>query len=292
MKLLWLSALTCHGNVHSFLNYKHLKKFLEDFEFIYHPVIQSEYSLEDIYTKDIYTKDISCDILMIDGTLQNKLDKFGVEFYDVLRSYAKKAKKILTIGTCATFGGVFLDECEDKQGFLYKNEEKKEEFEEFREKTISISGCPIHPDILVNTLYSIKNKYPLHYDEYNRAKEYFAYTIHNGCLRNEYFEYKVDSYEYGNIEGCLFYDHGCQGPFTHGSCNRILWNNTSSKTRSGSACFGCTEPSFPKENLFSTKKNMGIPENLPLGVPKRTYLTFAGMAKAFKIERFTQKIID
>ena len=286
MKLLWLSALTCHGNVHSFFNYQKLDQFLEDFEFIYHPTIDSDYSLEDIYTKDI-----PCDILMIDGTLQNELEKYGVEFYDVVRSYAKKSKKIITIGTCATFGGIF-DDSKDKQGFLYKGEKEVDEFKKFKNKTISVSGCPVHPDILVNTLYSIKKEYQLHYDEYNRPKEYYGYTIHNGCLRNEYFEYKVDDYEYGNIEGCLFYDHGCQAPYTRGSCNRILWNETSSKTRSGSACFGCTEPSFPKSNLFATKKNMGIPENLPVGVPKRAYLSFAGVAKAFKIDRFKQKIVD
>ncbi len=286
MKLLWLSALTCHGNVHSFFNYQKLDQFLEDFEFIYHPTIDSEYSLEDIYTKNI-----PCDILLLDGTLQNKLDKYGVSLYDVIRAYAKKVKKIVTIGTCATFGGIF-DDSEDKHGFLYKQENEYDEFAEFKEKTISVSGCPVHPDILVNTLYAIKKEYQLHYDEYHRPKEYYGFTIHNGCLRNEYFEYKIDEYEYGNIEGCLFYEHGCQAPFTHGSCNRILWNETSSKTRSGSACFGCTEPTFPRSNLFETKKNMGIPEYLPLGVPKRTYLTFAGMAKAFKIDRFKEKIID
>lgn len=287
MKLLWLSALTCHGNVHSFFNYKYLDKFLEDFEFIYHPSIDGKYTLYDIFFKDI-----ACDILLIDGTVDTTLNKFGTNLNDIIIKYAKKSKKIITVGTCATFGGMFLDGSENKQGFLYKKDEEKKEFLEFKEKTISVSGCPVQPDILANTLYAIKKEYELHYDEFLRPKEYFGYTIHNGCLRNEYFEYKVDDYEYGNVEGCLFYDYGCQGPYTHGSCNRILWNETSSKTRSGSACFGCTEPNFPKENLFSTKKNMGIPENLPLGVPKRTYLTFAGMAKAFKIERFKQKIID
>jgi hypothetical protein len=55
---------------------------------------------------------------------------------------------------------------------------------------------------------------------------------------------------------------------------------------------GCTEPTFPKANLFSTKKNMGIPQHLPLGVNKRAYLTLAGITKAFTIERLENKLME
>ncbi|MGK0255737.1 MAG: Ni,Fe-hydrogenase I small subunit, partial [Arcobacteraceae bacterium] len=140
--------------------------------------------------------------------------------------------------------------------------------------------------------YAIKNKIDLKLDEYLRPKEYFAYTIHNGCTRNEYFEYKVDDHNFGKKEGCMFYDHGCQAPFTHGSCNKILWNEVNSKTRAGQPCMGCTEPDFPKSNLYETKKNMGIPAQLPLGVDKRTYLTLAGITKAFTINRLEKDIFD
>jgi len=160
------------------------------------------------------------------------------------------------------------------------------------DKTISISGCPIHPEVLVNTLYSIKKSVTLKLDKYLRPKEFYAYTIHNGCTRNEYFEYKVDKHNFGELEGCMFYDHGCQAPFTHGSCNKILWNEVNSKTRAGVPCMGCTEPSFPRQNLFSTKKNMAIPEHLPVGVNKRVYLTLAGITKAFKIQRLEKKLFD
>ena len=90
----------------------------------------------------------------------------------------------------------------------------------------------------------------------------------------------------------MFYDHGCQAPFTHASCNKILWNEVNSKTRVGLPCFGCTEPTFPKANLFTTTKRMGVPENLPLGVGNRVYPTLAGVTKAFKIPRFDKKLLD
>ncbi len=286
MKLLWLSALSCYGNVHSFLNYKHLDNFLKDFEFIYHPSIESKYTL-----KDITSQDIDCDILLIEGTLEDDLLKGDKKISDIIFQYGEKAKKIITVGTCASFGGIFLNNDLNKYGLHYRNKTEHKRFTSLKDKTINISGCPVHPTILVSTLYSIKKNYTIKLDHYNRPKEFFAFTTHNGCLRNEYFEYKIDNHQFGNIEGCMFYDHGCQAPFTNSSCNKILWNETSSKTRSGSPCFGCTEPEFPKENLFETKKHMGIPQNLPLGVPKRAYLSLAGVAKTFKITRFETKLI-
>lgn len=42
-QVLWLSALTCNGNTHSFLNYPYMEQFFNDFEFIYHTTIDSQY---------------------------------------------------------------------------------------------------------------------------------------------------------------------------------------------------------------------------------------------------------
>ena len=286
MKVLWLSSLSCNGNVHSLMNYPHLERFLKDFEFIYHPTFEGEYTL-----RDIACNDISCDILIIDGTLADGFLKADVDIKELIMRYGSKAKKVVAVGTCASFGGIFLNDDESKYGLHFRSYESHGRYDELKKKSINLSGCPVHPEILVNTLYSIKKEYSLKLDKYLRPKEYFAYTVHNGCTRNEYFEYKIDNFSFGNLEGCLYYNHGCQGPYTGGSCNKLLWNETSSKTRAGHPCMGCTEPSFPKDNLFETKKNMGIPQHLPLGVPKRAYLTIAGVAKAFTIERLESKLI-
>lgn len=287
MKLLWLSSLSCYGNVHSLMNYPHIEKFLNDFEFIYHPSFEGNYSLNDVISKDL-----DCDILIIDGTLQDDLLKADVPIKDVIFKYGKKAKKIVAVGTCASFGGIFLNDEDSKYGLHFRTYEQHNRYEQLKEKTINISGCPVQPEVFVNTLYFIKKQYPIKLDKFLRPKEYYGYTIHNGCTRNEYFEYKVDSAGFGNLEGCLYYNYGCQAPYTNGSCNKLLWNETSSKTRVGHPCMGCTEPSFPKTNLFETKKNMGIPQTFPLDVSKRAYLTIAGVAKAFTIDRLNNKIME
>ena len=281
LKILWLSALSCNGNAHSFLNYPHLENFLDNFEFVYHPVIESNYTLDDVIKKDL-----ECDILLLEGAISPEFKKAGVPIINLIDKYAHKAKKIITIGTCATFGGIFAQSgYAYTTGLHFNNKNPTFLFKSLKSKTISISGCPIQPEILADTLYAVKNEIKLKLDNFLRPLEYFAYTIHNGCTRNEYFEYKIDNHHFGKKEGCMFYDHGCQAPYTNGSCNKTLWNGVNSKTRAGLPCFGCTSADFPKENLFKTKKNMGIPQELPLGIGKRTYLTLAGVTKAFKIKR-------
>ncbi len=285
-KILWLQGLSCNGNAHSFLNYPYLDQFLKDFEFVYHPIIDSRYTLSDVVQGDL-----EIDILLIEGSIAEDFQRAGKNIIDLIKHYAKKAQKIVTVGTCATFGGIFKESpYTNSSGFLYHEKEKIERFLEFEKRLISISGCPIHPDTLANTLYMIRDELDIKLDSYYRPKEFFAYTIHNGCTRNEYFEYKVDDHQFGKKEGCMFYDHGCQAPFTHGSCNKILWNEVNSKTRNGEPCHGCTEPTFPRSKLFETKKNMGIPQYLPLGVPKRAYLTLTGVTKAFKINRLEEDL--
>jgi len=286
MKLLWISSITCNGNAHSFINYANLEQFLKDFEFVYHPIIDSAYSLEDVISKEL-----ECDILLIEGAISPEFKKADEPIVNIINKYAHIAKKIVTVGTCATFGGIFKHSGYNyTTGLHFLEESATFLFSSFKDKTVSVSGCPIHPETLAQTLYAIKENLTLHLDEFNRPKEFFSYTVHNGCVRNEYFEYKIDNHQFGKKEGCMFYDHGCQAPFTRGSCNKILWNEINSKTRNGEPCHGCTEPDFPKTNFFKTKKNMGIPQFLPLSVSKRAYLTLAGVTKAFKIKRLEEDL--
>ena len=286
MKILWLSSISCNGNAHSFLNYPQIEQFMEDFEFVYHPILDSTYRLDEVIGGGL-----ECDILILEGAISPDFDKVNTPIFSLIRRYGKSAKRIVTVGSCASLGGIFRDgNYADTTGLHFDKRDEISIFEEFKSKTITVSGCPIHPTVLVDTLYSIKENLEIKLDEFLRPKEFFAYTVHNGCTRNEYFEYKVDNHQFGKKEGCMFYEHGCQATYTNGSCNKILWNEVNSKTRVGLPCMGCTEPTFPKSNLFETKKNMGIPQYLPLGIHKRAYLTLTGITKAFTIKRLEEDI--
>ena len=41
---------------------------------------------------------------------------------------------------------------------------------------------------------------------------------------------------------------------------------------------------------METKKNIGIPLDVPIGISKRAYLSLAGIAKTFKIDRLNKKL--
>jgi len=288
-KLLWLQSISCNGNTHSFLNHPELFSILAHFELIHHPLLESDYSLQDVINGGL-----PCDILILEGSfIEEGFLKAGVEVSATIERYAKKATHIITAGTCATFGGIFKQKEPDKiSGFAFDIEEKTVRYEAYASKLISLSGCPIHPRWLSFVLLMIANGKKVEIDRLHRPVELYGYTTHMGCTRNEYFEWKIDAKNFGLKEGCLFYEQGCQAPYTRGSCNKILWNDTSSKTRVGTPCFGCTESTFPQTSLFTTKTNMGIPAKMPLGVPRRAYLTLTGVTKSFKIKRFSERLLE
>lgn len=288
-RLLWLQAITCNGNMHSFLNHPDLFSILSHFEIVHHPALEGSYSLDDVIHDNV-----PCDVLILEGSfIENGFLKDGVEVATLIHKYAQKAKYIISAGTCATFGGIFKqNNPEEISGFCFDLEEKTSRYDMYASKLISLPGCPIHPRWLSYVLLMLANGKKIALDNLHRPVELYGYTVHTGCTRNEYFEWKIDSKNFGLKEGCLFYEQGCQGPYTRGSCNKILWNDTSSKTRVGTPCFGCTEPSFPQTALFKTKTNMGIPATMPLGIPRRAYLTLTGVAKTFKIKRFTERLME
>jgi len=289
VKLLWLSALGCNGSAHSLLNHPYLENFHQRFEWLYHSLLPSTYTLAEIAR---CPENIRCDVLLIEGTLEEGLQKGGASFADMVEHYGARAEVIVTVGTCSTFGGIFMQGAPGRHGLHYAGRIRHERFGTLEEKTLSLPGCPVQPEVLAGTLEMIAEGMEISRDCFRRPKAYYAYTVHNGCTRNEYFEYKIDDHHYGELEGCMFYDHGCQATYAHGSCNKILWNGVNSKTRVGQPCMGCTEPDFPIRDLWHTRKHMGIPARLPVGIPKRVYLSLAGVAKAFRIERFSKRLMD
>jgi hydrogenase small subunit len=288
-KLLWLQSISCNGNAHSFFNHPDFFSILSHFELIHHPFLETNFTLEDVFIKSV-----ECDILLLEGSFKKQgFKKYGVEVSEVIEHYARETKHIITTGTCATFGGVFKEaDPQNITGFAFDIEQKTLRYEAYAQKLISLPGCPIHPKWLSFVLLMLAKNKKILLDEMHRPQELYGITVHTGCIRNEYFEWKIDTKGWGLKEGCLFYENGCQAPYTRGSCNKILWNDISSKTIVGTPCFGCTEPTFPKTALFETKTNMGIPATMPLGVPRRAYLTATGIAKSFRIKRFEERVVD
>jgi len=289
-KVLWLQAITCNGNTHSFLsaNDNRMKLFLNSFDLIYHPSLTT-----DITITEIIKKRIEIDFLLVEGAITSDTHFFSTSGYsphELFNKLVKQTKYLIAVGSCASYGGIHakFEQNGDIRGI--KDSLDPENLYILKHPIVNLTGCPVNPEWIFQTLFSLKDFGKIILDEEGRPKELYYSLAHHGCTRNEYFEWKIEGH-FGEKEGCLFYDQGCRGPMTHSNCNKILWNDVNSKTRAGMPCIGCTEFDFPRENMLETKKNIGIPDEVPLGVTKRAYLSAAGVAKTFKIDRLHKKLI-
>jgi hydrogenase small subunit len=291
LTIVWFQAITCNGNTHSLLsaNASRLELFFDSFNLIYHPSLTIGKTLDDILTQNE-----KIDFLLIEGAISKNEKFFSISndsTFNLLNKLALKAKHIIAVGSCASNGGMHAKFTQNDDICGINDSIKEQTINKLEHSIINLTGCPVHPEWILQTLFTLKNYGKMQLDEQKRPKELYSTLAHHGCTRNEYFEWKVEG-SFGKKEGCLFYDQGCRGPMTHSSCNKILWNDISSKTRVGMPCIGCTESDFPRENMLETKKNIGIPLDVPLGISKRAYLSITGIAKTFKIERLNKKLMD
>ena len=289
--VVWFQAITCNGNTHSLLsaNSSRLELFFDSFNLIYHPSLTIEKTLDDILTQNE-----KIDFLLIEGAITSNEKFFSISndsTFNLLNKLALKAKHIIAVGSCASNGGMHAKFTQNNDICGINDSIKEQTINKLEHSIINLTGCPVHPEWILQTLFSLRDYGKMNLDEEKRPKELYSTLAHHGCTRNEYFEWKVEG-SFGAKEGCLFYDQGCRGPMTHSSCNKILWNDISSKTRVGMPCIGCTESDFPRENMLETKKNIGIPFEVPIGISKRAYLSLTGIAKTFKIDRLNKKLMD
>lgn len=289
--IVWFQAITCNGNTHSLLsaNSSRLELFLNSFNLVYHPSLTIDKNLEDILNSPD-----EIDFLLVEGAISSNERFFSISSdstSNLLIQLTKKAKYIIAIGSCASYGGVHAKFEQNDNVVGLKDTLDLKDYPNLKHEIVNLTGCPVHPEWIMQTVFSLNAYGKASLDEEGRPKELYSHLAHHGCTRNEYFEWKIEG-SFGQKEGCLFYDQGCRGPMTHSSCNKILWNEVSSKTRVGMPCIGCTETDFPRENMLETKKNIGIPFEVPLGIPKRAYLSITGVAKTFKVDRLNKKLMD
>ncbi len=300
--LYWLQCGGCGGDTWSLLNAESpdVSELFDslDIELLWHPTISRIPLVEQRKIVQLLLSDEQeLDILCIEGSIIRGPGGTGMydEAYggpkkDLVASLATKAKYIVAIGTCASFGGIGADGEIEATGMQFHKWEKGGFMgNSFKTRSglpvINIPGCPCHCDIIAGTLSSLVSETPLALSEYNMPSEWYGMMVHQGCTRNEYHEYRVEEKRFGE-KGCLFFYLGCHGPLVHGSCNKILWNRRSSKTRVGVPCFGCTRPDFPQPYPFFETRNIeDIPIELPEGVSRAHYLAYKGMAAAAAPER-------
>lgn len=303
--VLWLQGGACSGNTMSFLNAEEpsVCDLVTDFgiNVLWHPSLGMELGdqLQQLL-RSCLSGEIPLDILVFEGSVINAPNGTGDwnrfadrPMKDWLNDLAGVAKFVVAVGDCATWGGIPATAPNPTQSeglqFL-KRKPGGALGVDYRSQAgfpvINIPGCPAHPDWITQILVAIAagRLDDITLDEFQRPQTFFKSFTQTGCTRNIHFAYKASASEFSQRTGCLFYDLGCRGPMTHSSCNRVLWNRVSSKTRAGMPCLGCTEPEFPFHDLapgtvFKTQTIMGVPKELPTGVNKKDYALLTVVAK-------------
>jgi hydrogenase small subunit len=304
--LYWIQGGSCGGDTWSLFNadtpdLTELFDFL-DLELLWHQALSPlGPDALDALNDDILSGRQPLDIFCLEGSVihgPNGTGKFDMlpsgPKKRLIRALAKRARYVMAVGTCASFGGIGADGDIMASGLQFTKWEAGGLLgPDFRSAggypVINMPGCPCHCEVVVGTLSAIASGIPVELGSYNTPVNWYSVMVHQGCTRNEYHEYRVEEKKFGE-RGCLFFYMGCHGPLVTGPCNKVLWNRRSSKTRVGVPCFGCTRPDFPQHYPFFETRNIeGIPIELPDGVSRAHYMAYKGMAAAAAPKRLIKR---
>jgi len=304
--LYWLQCGGCGGDTMSFLN-SNAPDLVELFDtlgirLLWHPSLSTLSPAEhDELLESLVQGEQALDILVVEGAIIRGPASTGMfdtrggrPKKDLAAALANQARLVVAAGTCAAFGGIGTGTYTQATGLQFLKKQPGGLLgEDFRSQAglpvINLAGCPCHPEVMAGTLSALMAGQKLELDEFNRPLDWYGMTVHQGCTRNEYHEYRVEEWDFAQ-RGCLFFHMGCHGPLVDGPCNKLLWNGRSSKTRAGVPCFGCTSPEFPTPHPFFETRNIeGVPIELPKGISRAHYLVYKGMAAAAAPERLTKR---
>jgi hydrogenase small subunit len=150
-----------------------------------------------------------------------------------VRDLAPNAKAVISVGTCASFGGIpsgnpnptGIQSVKAVTGGA----------------TINIPGCPAHPDWVVWTIANLLAGSSPKLDSSGRPAALFSKTVHDQCPRR-------DENWAGTLgqEGFCLRGIGCKGPNTRSDCPTRKWNKgTNWCVGANALCIGCTQSGFP-----------------------------------------------
>ena len=249
--VIWLSFQECTGCTES-LTRSH-SPTLENLIFNtlsldYHETLQAaagtaaeearEQAMKDAWGKYLVLVDGS--IPVKDGGIYSAVA--GKSNLDTLKQVAEGAAAIVSIGTCASFGGLPYAN-PNPTGAVPVSEIIKDK------PIINVPGCPPIPVVMTGVLthYMTFGTIP-ELDELGRPKAFYGESIHDRCYRRPFYDRGLFAKTFddeGARNGWCLFELGCKGPTTHNACATTKWNGgTSFPIQSGHGCLGCSEPNF------------------------------------------------
>ncbi|MBE3096874.1 MAG: hydrogenase small subunit [Planctomycetes bacterium] len=192
--------------------------------------------------------------LVMDGALPTGHPLFGtlgeengreIPIAETAANLARSAAAVISMGTCASFGGIPAGEpnptkCISMEALLTR--------ERIQTPVVNIPGCPPHPDWFIGTVVAVAlhglAKVAATLDELKRPGMFYGKCIHETCPRRADFDAARFAKKFGD-RGCL-YELGCKGPVSFADCPTRMFNSgTNWCVGAGSPCHGCVEPDFP-----------------------------------------------
>ena len=248
-RVIWLHFQECTGCTESLLRSSHpdlARLLLDIISLDYHETVmaaaghQAEQNLHETVSKYPFILVVEGGIPTKDGGIYCKIA--GKTAVDILAEVAPKASAIITIGTCAAFGGVQAA-APNPTGAVGVQDLVS------GKPIVNIPGCPPNPISFLGTIlhYLTFKRLPA-LDHLNRPLFAYGRRIHDQCERRAHFDEGRFVEVYGDQAhklGYCLYKVGCKGPETFSNCPAVRFNDVGAWPVSvGHGCTGCTEPNF------------------------------------------------
>jgi hydrogenase small subunit len=183
--------------------------------------------------------------LVVEGSVPTKeqgiyMKLAGKPATEMLEEIGSKAKAVIAIGSCASWGGV-PSAGDNPTGAVGVADLLR------GVPTVNLPGCPPNPYNLIGTILEIlRTGAPPELDADLRPKFAYDRVIHVQCPRRAHFDAGRFAQQFGDDghrHGWCLYKLGCKGPDTHAGCSVRMFNETPDvwPVGIGAPCVGCTE---------------------------------------------------
>ena len=273
--VIWLSFQECTGCTES-ITRSHAPT-IEDLIFNsvsldYHHTLQAAAGHQAEAAREAAMKDNYGNyLLIVDGSIPVENPAYsciaGISNLDMLKETAAGAAAIVSVGSCAAYGGV---------GHANPNPTDAQPVSAIiKDKPIiNVPGCPPIPVVMTGVLAHFLTFGLPELDDLGRPKAFYGEAIHDRCYRRPFYDqgkFAEGFDDEGAKAGWCLYKLGCKGPTTNSACATVKWNNgVSFPIEAGHPCLGCTEPDFWDQGGFYK----------PLSVPAGDYRKMGAAALA------------
>jgi F420-non-reducing hydrogenase small subunit len=228
MKIATIALSSCSGCHMALLALgKDLLKLIDGHELAYSPILMDE------------KQPIECDIALVEGSVRNN------ENVEYLKELRQKAKALIALGTCSTFGGIpGLGSAFSTIDLLMKSygkdyvpqdntvlEQRVSPIDQWVQVDYYLPGCPPPLDILRDALTKLlTGKKP------NHVGRPVCGECHRKARKRVQPEFKRIADEIPEQEECLLSQgYVCLGSVTRNGCKAVC-------TQAGVPCMGCRGP--------------------------------------------------